>query len=117
MAAFYADENFRLAVVEALRRLGHDVLTAQEAGQANQGVADEAVLTFASRLGRAVLTMNRWDFVALHESHPQHSGIIACTADADAEGQARRIDDAVRGEVSLAGLLKRVHRPPNPSAL
>ena len=32
MAAFYADENFRLPVVEALRRLGHDVMTCQEAG-------------------------------------------------------------------------------------
>src|SRR5208337_217682 len=33
MAAFYADENFRLPVVEALRRLGHEVLTCQEAGR------------------------------------------------------------------------------------
>jgi hypothetical protein len=36
VAALYADENFPLEVVEALRRLGHDVLTALEAGQANQ---------------------------------------------------------------------------------
>jgi hypothetical protein len=28
VAAFYADENYPLPVVEALRRLGHDVLTA-----------------------------------------------------------------------------------------
>src|SRR6516164_5330908 len=28
----YADENFPLPVVEELRRLGHDVLTAQEDG-------------------------------------------------------------------------------------
>jgi Domain of unknown function (DUF5615) len=30
VAGFYADENFRYPVVEALRRLGHDVLTCQE---------------------------------------------------------------------------------------
>ena len=34
MAAFYADENFRLPVVEAFRRLGDDVMTCQEAGRA-----------------------------------------------------------------------------------
>ncbi len=32
MARFYADENFRYPVTEVLRRLGHDVLTAQDAG-------------------------------------------------------------------------------------
>ncbi len=58
MARLYADENFPLPAVEALRRLGHDVLTAAEAGQAGQGIADDAVLTFAHALGRAVLTHN-----------------------------------------------------------
>lgn len=32
MARLYANENFPLPVVEVLRRLGHDVLTAGEAG-------------------------------------------------------------------------------------
>jgi hypothetical protein len=36
MALFYADENFPLPVVEALRRLGHDVLTVEEDGKAHQ---------------------------------------------------------------------------------
>ena len=49
MAAFYADENFPLQAVEALRRLGHDVLTAIEAGQANQRLPDDVVLDFAAR--------------------------------------------------------------------
>lgn len=66
MAAFYADEGFPLRVVEGLRRLGHDVLTAFEAGQANQRIPDEAVLEFAARSGRVVLTLNRWEFIALH---------------------------------------------------
>ena len=34
--ALYADENFPLRVVEELRRLGHDVITAYEDGKANQ---------------------------------------------------------------------------------
>jgi uncharacterized protein DUF5615 len=52
LARLYADENFPLPAVEALRRLGHDVLTAAEAGQAGQGIADDAVLAFAHSLGR-----------------------------------------------------------------
>jgi len=47
MARLYADENFPLPVVECLRLLGHDVLTAFEAGQAEQGIPDPLVLAFA----------------------------------------------------------------------
>ena len=38
MARFFADEQFPLPVVELLRNLGHDVLTVQEAGNANQQI-------------------------------------------------------------------------------
>ena len=55
MARLYANENFPLAVVVELRRLGHDVLTIHETGKAGQAVSDEAVLAFASAEGRAVL--------------------------------------------------------------
>jgi hypothetical protein len=42
----YADENFPLQVVVALRQLGHDVLTIQDSGHAGQAVSDPAILTF-----------------------------------------------------------------------
>jgi hypothetical protein len=42
MARFYADEQFPLPVVELLRNLGHDVLTVQEAGNANQRISFSA---------------------------------------------------------------------------
>ena len=45
-----------LRVVEELRRLGHDVLTIQEAGKAGQAVPDEEVLDYAVAASRAVLT-------------------------------------------------------------
>jgi hypothetical protein len=115
LAGFYADENFPAQVVEALRRLGHDVLTAFEAGQANRAVTDREVIEFATARGRVVLTLNRWDFVHLHEGHRDHSGIIACTPDPDGEGQARRIDAAVRAVESLAGMLVRINRPSRPA--
>lgn len=88
MARLFADENFPLPVVEELRRLGHDVLTMQEAGKANQRFPDKAVLDFASADHRAVLTINRKHFVRLHASSDDHAGIIACAVDIDFVGQA-----------------------------
>lgn len=44
MARLYSNENFPLRVVEELRKLGHDVLTIQETGKANQKYPDDAVL-------------------------------------------------------------------------
>ena len=79
MDRLHADENFSRLTVEELRKLGHDVLTAQEAGLAHQGIDDEAVLTFATAEGRALLTLNRHHFFRIHRTTPNHSGIIACT--------------------------------------
>ena len=41
MARLYSNENFPLPVVERLRALGHDVLTIQEAGKADQALPDQ----------------------------------------------------------------------------
>ena len=111
MAAFYADENLPLLIVEALRRLGHGVVTAAEAGKANRRIPDEQVLEFATGSGRAVLTLDRWRFVALHSRFPRHAGIVVCTQDPDVERQAAAIDVAVRGIAALQGSLIRINRP------
>lgn len=111
MARLYANENFPRQVVEALRILGHDVWTVFEAGNAGQSISDEEVLAFASRHPRAVLTLNRRDFIRLHRVQPDHSGIIVCTQDADTEGQAHRIDEVITSAESLTGQLLRVNRP------
>jgi hypothetical protein len=50
MTHLNSNENFPLPVVEELRQLGHDVLTIQEAGQANQAMSDESVLGFVKIL-------------------------------------------------------------------
>ena len=47
---FYADENFPLAVVIELRRLGHDILTAFEDGRANKSISDDEVLIRSTKL-------------------------------------------------------------------
>lgn len=97
MARLYVDENFPFAVVKGWRERGHDALTAAEAGNANRALPDEEVLAFAAREGRAVLTLNRRDFVRLHRERPLHGGIIVCTQDEDAPGQAERIHGTITG--------------------
>jgi hypothetical protein len=111
VAAFYADENFRYPVVEALRGLGHDVLTCQEAGRAGQGIEDDLVLQEAASRNRAVLTENRKHFIRLHSAGHDHRGIVVCTFDRDSEALARRIDAAVASEALNGRWLVRVNRP------
>jgi len=111
LANFYADENFRYPVVEALRRLDHDVLTCQEAGRGGQKIEDEVVLADALALGRIVLTQNCDDFKHLHQRGLPHVGIVNCSYDPDTEGHARRIEEAVNNEDPGGRWLIRVTRP------
>jgi hypothetical protein len=103
MARLYADEDVPRRVVERLRALRHDVLTALEAGHANQSVPDADVLAEATRLGRAVLTHNRKDYKRLHATTPGHAGIVSCTRDdANPEALADRIDRGLAAHPNLA---------------
>jgi predicted nuclease of predicted toxin-antitoxin system len=111
MARLYADEQFPREVVELLRPLGHDILTVQVAGNANQGIPDEAVLSFAVSDERAVLTFNRFDFIRLHRTQPDHAGIIVCKEDQDWEKLAIRINEPISTAEPLTGKLIRVNRP------
>jgi hypothetical protein len=113
MAALYSNENYPLGIVEHLRALGHDVLTARDAGNTDRGVPDEEVLAFATSRGRAVITHNRKHFFRLHASTAgQHAGIVACTFDPDEVRQAARVHAAVSAYAhSLHGKVVRVYRP------
>ncbi|MEK7255199.1 MAG: DUF5615 family PIN-like protein [Bacteroidota bacterium] len=111
----YANENFPNRVVAVLRAFGHDVLTTKDRSQANLGVPDEEVFSFAQADGRAILTTNRRDFFKLHRLNPLHPGIIACTEDHDFEGLAKRIDQTIQAlDGKLENQLVRIYRP-NPS--
>ncbi len=111
MAKLYSNENFPLPVVEELRRLGHDVLTIQETGNAGQAVPDEDVLAFSTEEKRILLTFNRKHFIRLHRSMPHHAGIIVCTFDTDFVGLAQRVHNAIEGQSNFSGYLARVNRP------
>jgi predicted nuclease of predicted toxin-antitoxin system len=109
MVRLYADEQFPRPAVEHLRSLGHDVLTVQEAG--NASASDPEVLAFAIADNRVILTQNRRDFVKLHQSQPDHSGIIICSDDQNFFRLAERTHAAISAEESLQGKLIRVTRP------
>lgn len=78
MASFYADENFRYPVVEELRKLGYDVLTAQEAGRAGPRIHDDVVLDDAREMTRILLTQNRDDFKKLHRQRQEGGTPPSC---------------------------------------
>jgi predicted nuclease of predicted toxin-antitoxin system len=52
----YTNENVELQIVEALRSIGHDVLTSLEAGNANRSIEDKDVLAFAIAQNRVLVT-------------------------------------------------------------
>jgi hypothetical protein len=111
MARLYADENFPLPVVRALRAAGHDVVTLQEAGHGGQAMSDDEVLDAATGDRRAVLTLHRKDFLRLHQRRAEHGGMVLCTFDPDFAAQSTRVDDAVCAAGALSGKVIRVNRP------
>ena len=111
MARLYADEDFSYPVIQRLRQLGHNILTAYEAGRASQGIEDAAVLAFATATGRAVVTFNRRHFIRLHAEVSSHAGIIVCTRDDDVAALANRIHQQLQGTPILLNQLLRVNRP------
>ena len=108
MFRFYANENLAAELVNELRRLGYDVLTSREAGNANQGVPDNEVLSTAAVDGRCVVTFNRDDFLALHRQGMEHGGIVVCKDDPDRIGLAKVLHEYLLTQQSLHNRLIRV---------
>lgn len=92
-----------MPLVTALRELGHDVLTAREAGCANQGISDAEQLRSATALGRAILTHDRRHFRRLHRANPRHAGIVAVSQSQHIAREAARLHELIEAQASLAG--------------
>lgn len=112
VARFFTDEHISSDLVRRLRVLGHDVLMAREAGRADLGIGDPDVLTWATQQGRAVLTINNWDYRKQHLRGQKHAGVVSITDDRDEAAQAARVDAAVRALPSLENQYLRVTKPP-----
>lgn len=76
----YTDEDVNVHLVRQLQALGYDIVSCRDEGNAAQGHGDEWQLQFAVRQGRAILTYNIADFMALDTawkaSGRRHHGII-----------------------------------------
>ena len=111
MAKIYANENFPRQCVEALRDLGHDVLTTQDSGKSDLAIPDEEVLAYSREQDRILVTFNRKHFIKLHKDGAEHAGIIVCTVDVNFEALAQRIHSAIEEHPDMSGKLVRVNRP------
>lgn len=116
MIDLYSNENFPFDMVQALRQLGYNVLTSYDAGQANQGIPDDRVLSFAQQQNRAVITLNRDDFISLHRSGIQHSGIIICKSDRDYFGQVQALHTYLQNQRDFMNRLIRVKKQNQPKS-
>ena len=76
----FTDEHIDARLAPALARRGFDALSCQGAGRANQRISDEDQLAYATAQGRAILTFNMVDFIALDAEWKRdgrrHAGII-----------------------------------------
>lgn len=71
---FLADENFPIHVVNALRMLGHDVVSVRTD---YPGIDDSRVVELASETGRVILTFDKgFSDLAFGRRLPVESGII-----------------------------------------
>jgi predicted nuclease of predicted toxin-antitoxin system len=78
----YLDDcAYAKTLVQLLRTAGHRVVTPVEAG--TSGKADEIHLQFAASQGLVLLTKNPDDFAQLHETLPEHAGILVIYQDND----------------------------------
>jgi hypothetical protein len=110
MARLYANGNFPQPVVQALRVLGHEVLTVLETGKAEQAWPDDQVLEFARQ---PELCFTNHESKALYpfaraatQTRRNHRLYIR----PDFSSQARRNHEAIQQNSPLAGKLVRIYR-------
>ena len=73
---FLADEHIDLPSVKALKRLGIDIISIQDAQM--ESYADEEILSYGNENKRAIITQDS-DFLRLHAKNVENAGIIFLT--------------------------------------
>jgi len=79
---YFFDEHMNTAIADQLRMRGVNVLTAQEAGRAGQGIPDSEQLAYATNLGCTFVTKEKREFPVLAYQQIPHAGIIILQRDA-----------------------------------
>ncbi|MFG6107149.1 DUF5615 family PIN-like protein [Leptothoe sp. EHU-05/26/07-4] len=116
MVDLYSNETFPIDMVVLLRNLGYDVLTSYDADQANQGIPDADVLTYATKNNRVVITLNRQDFIDLQRKNTKHTGIIICKDDRNYTDQVQTLHTYLENQPSLTNRLIRVLKQNQPKS-
>ena len=93
---FHLDENANNAIADGLRRRGIDVTISKEANLIS--ASDQEQLAFAHGQGRVIFTQDR-DFLELHYSGANHSGIVYCIKG------SRTIGEILRGLILIYEVL------------
>ena len=106
---FHLDESVPLFLVRPLRERGIDVTAASDVGLLS--AADLEHLAFARREGRVVVKHDD-DFIRLHASMTEHSGIAYCRQDKYREGDLLRALILIHGCYSAAELRRKSVTPP-----
>ena len=92
----YTDEHIFRDLARVLREHGYDAESCQEAGLAGRGVSDEDNLVYSTRVGRAILTHDRVDFLRIESewrtAGRHHAGIIVASPVADFGELLRRVE-------------------------
>ena len=70
---FLADEHIESSIVNGLKLLGIDAVSANEAGKRESD--DEEILRFAKENNRVIITRDS-DFIKLHRKGVEHAGIV-----------------------------------------
>ena len=81
---FHLDESVTTVIAGPLRQRGIDVMTPTDASLL--GATDEEHLEFARQQHRVVVTHDV-DYLRLHQSGAEHSGIVYCHQSKYAEGE------------------------------
>lgn len=104
----YADEDTIREIVDSLSSEGHNIKTAQEAG--NAGLSDQEQLTYAHGNSQPIITHNKIDFIKLHQSKQEHSGIFSVSRNMTNEQAAVRTHDAILNCPDMENTLVRVNK-------
>ena len=80
MLRYYFDEHISAAIAEQLRLRDVDVERAQDVGRAGRKIPDLDQLTYATGMGRVLVSQDR-DFTRLNASQIAHAGIIILQKD------------------------------------
>ncbi len=108
MTDLYADEDTNREIVDRLSSEGHNITTAQEAG--NEALSDQEQLSYAHENSEPIITHNKIDFIKLHQSGQEHSGIFSVSRNMTNEQAAVRTHDAISKFPDMANTHVRVNK-------